>query len=179
MVLCERARMSAHGLTVRHRLPVRGTQWWEAIFFSCAVVYLFASFEGIVETSSENPYSCHSGSCTARGRGECERQTGPMDWKITGCAAELGGGKKTADVLQGDVLADASRDTSSHEILRVSPRDDTVVIYPPSLGWLFSSGAHLYKYLNFTSKSNTKLYFRSTQRLIYIWGISYVYTCMY
>ena len=41
--------------------------------FLCLVVYLFASFEGVVGASGENTYSHHSGSRTARGGGEVDR----------------------------------------------------------------------------------------------------------
>ena len=76
------------------------------------VVYLFASFEGFVATSGVNPYS-YSDSCTARGRGECDRQNLIID-KIKEMQRSLKE-TKTGDVLQGDALADAPRDTSSDE----------------------------------------------------------------
>ena len=37
------------------------------------MVYLFASFEGVVGASGQNTYSHHSGSRTARGGGEVDR----------------------------------------------------------------------------------------------------------
>lgn len=77
------------------------------------VVYLFASFEGFVATSGVNPYS-YSDICTARGRGEGDRQNLMID-KIKEMQRSLKETKKTGDVLQGDALADAPRDTSSDE----------------------------------------------------------------
>ena len=43
------------------------------MIFLCVVVYLFASFEGVVRSSGKNTYSDHSGSRTARGGGEVDR----------------------------------------------------------------------------------------------------------
>ena len=70
---------------------------------------MFASFEGIMGASRKSTYSHHSGSCTARERGEGDRLNrayGVPKIKEAQRSVKM----KNVDVLHGYALADANVD---------------------------------------------------------------------